>query len=131
MAVRQARWKLTGTQNLMRIGLNLASSGCAAASNLWGTKPKERGDNVLSMTIIRHFSDTRTEQGRVRFLLSAHGVQLLAETQGWMHSSTHATLHDAATFLALLPQVSQTLYDEALSELERRLAFEKQSPSAA
>lgn len=83
------------------------------------------------MNVNRHFSDTRTAQGRVRFLLSADGVQLLAETQGWTHSSTHASLPDACACLALLPQVPQCLYDEALDELERRLAFESQSATAA
>lgn len=73
----------------------------------------------------RHFSDTRTAEGRVRFLLTASGVQLLAEGHGWQHASTHPTLQDAATYLALLPQVAQALYEQTLSDLEHRLTFEQ------
>ncbi len=76
------------------------------------------------MNVTRHFSDTRTDEGRVRFLLTSGGVGLLAEGHGWSHQSTHATLQDAATFLAVVPQVSQRLYEAALDELERRLMFE-------
>lgn len=68
----------------------------------------------------RHFSDTRTAQGRVRFLLAQGRVHLTAEGPGWHHASTHATLEDAATLLALLPELSQELYEEALGDLERR-----------
>lgn len=74
--------------------------------------------------VTRHFSDTRTQEGRVRFLLAHNRVQLLAEGHGWQHTSTHASLHDAATFLAVVPQVSQALYELALSELDRRMQFE-------
>ncbi len=77
------------------------------------------------MNVTRHFSDTRTEEGRVRFLLSPGRVQLLAEGPGWSHSSGHSSLHDAATFLAVVPNVGQALYEEALSDLERRMAFEQ------
>lgn len=78
------------------------------------------------MNVTRHFSDTRTEEGRVRFLLHSGAVQLVAEGHGWQHTSTHATLQDAATFLAVIPQVSQALYEEALAELDRRTALELQ-----
>lgn len=77
------------------------------------------------MNVTRHFSDTRTAEGRVRFLLTSGRVQLIAEGHGWSHSSNHATLHDAATFLAVVPEISQTLYEEALTELERRMVFEQ------
>ena len=77
------------------------------------------------MNVPRHFSDTRTEEGRVRFLLAPGRVQLLAEGSGWAHSSAHASLADAATFLAVLPRLSQGLYEQALSDLERRVAFEQ------
>ncbi|GAA5501289.1 hypothetical protein Dxin01_01021 [Deinococcus xinjiangensis] len=76
------------------------------------------------MNVTRHFSDTRTAEGRVRFLLASGRAQLVAEGQGWSHVSSHATLHDAATFLAVVPKVSQTLYEQALNDLERRMVFE-------
>ena len=76
------------------------------------------------MNVTRHFSDTRTDEGRVRFLLTSGRAELLAEGHGWSHQSSHATLQDAATFLAVVPQVSQALYEAALDELERRLMFE-------
>ncbi|WP_135228579.1 hypothetical protein [Deinococcus fonticola] len=78
------------------------------------------------MNVTRHFSDTRTAQGRVRFLLQSGAVHLLAEGPGWQHASTHAGLQDAATFLAVIPQVPQALYEAALGELERRLNLELQ-----
>ncbi|GGJ64267.1 hypothetical protein [Deinococcus aquiradiocola] len=67
----------------------------------------------------RHLSDTRNAEGRVRFLIEGGRVLLLAEGQGWNHQSTHATLERAALYLALLPQLSQVLYEEAIAELER------------
>lgn len=72
------------------------------------------------MDVTRHLSDTRTAQGRVRFLLTPSRVHLIAEGPGWHRASTHATLEDAATFLALLPELGQALYEEALGDLERR-----------
>ncbi|MEF2276724.1 hypothetical protein V3W47_00320 [Deinococcus sp. YIM 134068] len=72
------------------------------------------------MNVARHFSDTRTAQGRVRLLVSPGRVHLVAEGPGWSHASTHATLEDAATFLALLPELGQELYEEAVNDLERR-----------
>ena len=73
------------------------------------------------MNVTRHFSDTRTEQGRVRFLLSGSRVRLIAEGPGWHHDSLHATLEDAATFLAVVPQLGQDLYERALDDLGRRV----------
>lgn len=80
------------------------------------------------MNVIRHFSDTRTDLGRVRFLIDTHSgrVTLMAEGPGWHHNSEHETLEDAAGFLALLPRVSQRLYMQALDDLERQLRFEAQ-----
>lgn len=80
---------------------------------------------AVDMNVIRHFSDTRTEVGRVRFLIAGDRARLVAEGPGWSHDSSHATLHDAATFLAVLPQVPYPLYLEALDDLERRLALEQ------
>ena len=77
------------------------------------------------MNVIRHFSDTRTGEGRVRFLIPQGRVRLVAEGPGWSHESTHAGLHDAATFLAVLPHLTDTLYQEALDDLERRLSLEQ------
>lgn len=77
------------------------------------------------MNVIRHFSDTRTGEGRVRFLITQGRVRLVAEGPGWLHESSHATLHDAATFLAAVSQLPHTLYLEALDDLERRLSLEQ------
>ncbi|GAA5513257.1 hypothetical protein Dcar01_01986 [Deinococcus carri] len=72
------------------------------------------------MNVTRHFSDTRTGEGRVRFLIHAGRVRLVAEGPGWQHDSTHATLEDAATFLAVVPGLPQMLYEQALDDLERQ-----------
>ncbi|WP_034352877.1 hypothetical protein [Deinococcus phoenicis] len=76
------------------------------------------------MNVTRHFSDTRTGEGRVRFLIQAGRVRLMAEGPGWRQDSTHATLEEAATFLAVVPGLSQTLYEEALNDLERQTQFD-------
>ncbi|WP_309572836.1 hypothetical protein [Deinococcus sp.] len=83
------------------------------------------------MNVTRHYCDTRTEQGRVRFLIHAGRVSLRAEGQGWHHDSTHATLDAAATFLAAVPQVPGDLYRQALDELERQLQFDQTYRGAA
>ena len=83
------------------------------------------------MNVFRHFSDTRTEQGRVRFLVQSGRVQLTAEGQGWTHASRHATLEDAATFLAAVDQVPGSLYRQALDELERQVQVEQTFHGAA
>jgi len=71
------------------------------------------------MNVTRHFSDTRTAEGRVRFLIVGGQVHLLAEGPGWHFESAHETLEDAATFLAAVPSVPQGLYEQALTDLER------------
>lgn len=86
---------------------------------------------AVFMNVTRHFSDTRTEVGRVRFLLGSGHVYLWAEGQGWHHHSNHADLEEAATFLAILPQVSQSLYLQALNDLEKQIKFEKTFNNAA
>ncbi|MDV6374930.1 hypothetical protein [Deinococcus arenicola] len=83
------------------------------------------------MNVTRHFSDTRTEQGRVRFLLASGRVCLIAEGPGWHHRSAHDTLSEAATFLAVLPHLGGELYGQALDELEHQLEFERSFPGAA
>ncbi|MFK7601341.1 hypothetical protein ACI3L1_03920 [Deinococcus sp. SM5_A1] len=83
------------------------------------------------MNVTRHFSDTRTDQGRVRFLLTAGRACLMAEGPGWTHRSAHTTLTDAATFLAVLPRLGGELYRQALDDLEQQLAFERSYPGAA
>lgn len=77
----------------------------------------------MTMNATRHFSDTRNGQGRVRFLLRGGRVHLIAEGPGWQHSSDHASLDDAALYLALLHQVPQELYETALDNLSRRLRW--------
>lgn len=77
------------------------------------------------MNVTRHFSDTRTDEGRVRFLLLSGRVTLMAEGQGWQSSSLHDTLDDAALSLATLPRVGGDLYRRALDDLDRRIALEQ------
>lgn len=76
------------------------------------------------MNVTRHLSDTRTGEGRVRFLTGSGRVRLVAEGPGWQHESTHATLEDAATFLAVVPRLPQALYEQALDDLERQPQFD-------
>ena len=83
------------------------------------------------MNVTRHFSDTRTDQGRVRFLLASGRVCLMAEGPGWTHRSAHDTLAEAATFLAILSRLDGGLYRQALDDLEHQLAFERGYPGAA
>ncbi|WP_229839010.1 hypothetical protein [Deinococcus piscis] len=80
---------------------------------------------AVNMNEMRHFSDTRTEVGRVRFLLADRCVQLVAEGPGWQHCSQHGSLQEATQLLAFLPQVPQQLYEESLDDLQRRLAVEQ------
>ncbi|WP_102125179.1 hypothetical protein [Deinococcus planocerae] len=83
------------------------------------------------MNTARHFSDTRTGQGRVRFLLAPGGVRLIAEGPGWHHDSLHATLEEAATFLAVVPSLGQDLYEQALDDLEHRARVDERMDGAA
>lgn len=78
-----------------------------------------------NMTLVRHYSDTRTEVGRVRFLLTDHGAQLMAEGPGWRHISEHGSLQEAAQMLAFLPEVPQQLYEQSLHDLHRRQSLEQ------
>ncbi|MFC4426035.1 hypothetical protein [Deinococcus navajonensis] len=75
------------------------------------------------MNVTRHFSDTRTDKGRVRFLVHPGRVSLVAETEGWQHHSTHTSLDEAAIFLATLPEVPGPLYERALNDLEQARLF--------
>lgn len=83
------------------------------------------------MKTLRHFSDTRTEVGRVRFLIAGSAdtaqaaAELVAEGPGWCHRSRHANLDEAALLLAFLPQVPQPLYEASLHDLQRRLELER------
>ncbi|THF88602.1 hypothetical protein E7T09_05260 [Deinococcus sp. KSM4-11] len=83
------------------------------------------------MNVTRHYSDTRTAQGRVRFLIHAGRVSLKAEGPGWHHDSTHATLDEAAIFLAAVDQVPGDLYRQALDELDRQVQFDQTYSGAA
>lgn len=81
-----------------------------------------------SRGLLRHFSDTRTAQGRVRFLLEdlpcgGHTAHLHAEGQGWSVQQACPSLQDAALLLAYLPQVPQPLYLQALGDLEEQQRF--------
>lgn len=75
------------------------------------------------MNVTLHFSDTRTGEGRVRFVIRSGRVGLSAEGQGWQHQSWHDSLEAAALELALLPQLSQRLYEQALHDLSEQQAF--------
>ncbi|UBV41656.1 hypothetical protein LAJ19_08275 [Deinococcus taeanensis] len=77
------------------------------------------------MNVTRHFSDTRTDSGRVRILVQSGLVVLDVEGPGWHHRSTHVDLSDATLELAWLPQVSGALYAEALQDLSWRLRVER------
>ena len=90
--------------------------------------PVSFGPYAAGMNVTRHFSDTRTDLGRVRFLIHTLSgrVTLTAEGQAWHHSSVHDSLDAAAGFLALLPQVPQALYTQALDDLDRQVQFEVQ-----
>lgn len=74
------------------------------------------------MSTVRHLSDTRTEEGRVRFLVETGRIILMAEGPGWRHQTAHPTLERAAIQLALIPNISERLYNEALDELQRQSA---------
>ncbi|OOV15126.1 hypothetical protein [Deinococcus sp. LM3] len=73
------------------------------------------------MNVPRHFSDTRTEEGRVRILAASGRVLLEAEGHGWQHRSAHPSLEDAALELALLPRIGAGLYAAALDDIERQV----------
>ena len=51
-------------------------------------------------------------------------MRLVTEGPGWQHDSTHNTLGDAVTFLAVVPRLSQSLYEQALDDLERQTQFD-------
>ncbi|WP_293909192.1 hypothetical protein [Deinococcus sp.] len=71
----------------------------------------------------RSYTDTRTEQGRIRFLLGSGVVVLVTEGPGWAHTQRFSSLDDAALGLALNPQVPQELYLQALGELCQQISF--------
>ena len=83
--------------------------------------------------MLRHFTDTRTEQGRVRFLQDGVDVLLLLEGPGWhcefrfdgllVDALPVNGLSEAAFALALESRIPQALYLQALDDLSRTLAF--------
>ena len=78
--------------------------------------------------MFQHFADTRTAQGRVRFLMGSAdaaqpGVVLIVEGQGWQRQERFDSLDEAALALALDGRVPQALYVQALDDLHRQLAF--------
>lgn len=90
--------------------------------------------SIPSQTSVRrHYSDTRTPEGRVRFVLleaetghaPAQQVELYAEGQGWQHHSLHASLAEAAAYLATLPYLSSALHVQALHDLRCREKMER------
>ncbi|WP_161881596.1 hypothetical protein [Deinococcus alpinitundrae] len=73
--------------------------------------------------MVQHYSDTRTSEGRVRFLLDGEAVVLLTEGSGWQQQAQFASIQDAVLGLALLSDVPQPLYAQALDDLYRQLSF--------
>ncbi|GAA3999742.1 hypothetical protein GCM10022631_08350 [Deinococcus rubellus] len=80
--------------------------------------------------MVQHYSDTRTSDGRVRFLLDGKAAVLLTEGPGWQQQDQFASVHDAVLGLALISRVPQPLYDQALDDLYHQLYFFGQ-PGAA
>lgn len=73
--------------------------------------------------MVQHYSDTRTSEGRVRFLLDGEAVVLLTEGPGWQQQAQFASVHDAVLGLALVSGVPQRLYCQALDDLYHQLSF--------
>lgn len=78
-----------------------------------------------------HFSDTRTDEGRVRFLLESTqpeaAAYLLAEGPGWSVQQRCESLDEAALLLAWVEQLPQSLYLQALNDLQVQQQFYQQS----
>lgn len=77
----------------------------------------------MLVSMLQHYTDTRTSQGRVRFLLDASDVVLLTEGEGWELQQRFGSFHDAALALALNEQVPQRLYLQSLDDLYHQLNF--------
>ncbi|AWN24665.1 hypothetical protein DKM44_12355 [Deinococcus irradiatisoli] len=80
--------------------------------------------------MVQHYTDTRTAEGRVRFLLDGPDVLLSTEGHGWQRSERFGSFQDAALALALDLRIPQALYVQALEELYHQLHFFGQ-PGAA
>ena len=77
------------------------------------------------MNVTRHFSDTRTDEGRVRILVQSGQFVLDAEGPGWQRRSVHPDLGDVTVELAWLPRVSARLYAEVLQDIERQVQVDQ------
>lgn len=80
--------------------------------------------------MLQHYTDTRTGEGRVRFLLDGADVLLITEGQGWEHHSRFEGFQEAVLALALDHHVPQQLYVDALDELHQRMDFFSQLGAA-
>ncbi|GGK85856.1 hypothetical protein [Deinococcus radiotolerans] len=80
------------------------------------------------MNVTRHFSDTRTAEGRVRILVQSAQFVLDAEGPGWQHRSVHRDLGDITLELAWLPRLSASLYGEVLEDMARRVQLDGALP---
>ena len=80
--------------------------------------------------MLQHYSDTRTEEGRVRFLLDGQEVVLVTEGHGWQQHEHFGTFHDAALALALNSRITQRLYVQALDDLYQQMNFFAQRGAA-
>ena len=78
---------------------------------------------MYDAVMTRPYTDTRTDQGRIRFLLDGGVVVLVTEGPGWQRTQRFISLDDAALGLALNPQVPQELYLQALGELCHQISF--------
>lgn len=76
------------------------------------------------MNVTRHFSDTRTDEGRVRILVQSGRLLLEAEGPGWHHRSVHADLGDVTLELAWLPGLGSSLYGEVMDDVARQVQLD-------
>ncbi|MDK2011853.1 MULTISPECIES: hypothetical protein [unclassified Deinococcus] len=80
------------------------------------------------MNVTRHFSDTRTDEGRVRILVQSGRLVLEAEGPGWQHRSVHVDLGDVTLELAWLPGLGSSLYGEVMDDVARQVQLDGSAP---
>ncbi len=86
---------------------------------------------AYGMNVTRHFSDTRTDEGRVRILVQSGQFVLDAEGPGWQRRSVHANLGDVTLELAWLPGLGAGLYSAALDDIARQVQLDGGARSGA
>lgn len=83
---------------------------------------------AYGMNVTRHFSDTRTDEGRVRILVQSGRLVLEAEGPGWRHRSAHADLGDVTLELAWLPGLGARLYGDVMEDVARQVQLDGAAP---